>query len=99
MIDIKKYLKKLKKIGFGQVFSAFAINKIIAFVTNFLIVRFLTKSDYGLFSSAFNIYSFFNVYTGLGMLSSELLFCTEKRSPIEKKAIYKYTLLCGFFAD
>lgn len=92
-------VKKLWKMGLGHVFSAFTINKIIAFVTNILIVRFLTKTDYGLFSDAFNAYSFFNIFTGLGMLGSELLFCTEKRPDQEKKAIYRYTLISGFVID
>lgn len=96
---IKEVIRKVLKIGLGHVFSAYAINKIIAFLTNMLIVRFMSKSEYGLFCSAFNIYTIFNIFTGLGMLSSELLFCTEARNIDEKKAIYKYTLVCGFLVD
>lgn len=100
MLDsLTKNATKIWKMGLGHVFSAFTINKVIAFVTNILIVRFMSKSEYGLFSDAFNTYSFFNIFTGLGMLGSELLFCTEKRPEHEKKAIYKYTLKCGFLVD
>lgn len=95
----KDRVKKLWDMGLGHVFSAFTINKLIAFVTNILIVRFMSKTEYGLFSDAFNTYSFFNIFTGLGMLGSELLFCTEKRSDQEKRAVYRYTLLSGFVVD
>ena len=99
IVKLSESIKKIWNMGLGHVFSAFTINKVIAFVTNILIVRFMTKSEYGLFSDAFNTYSFFNIFTGLGMLGSELLFFTEKRPETEKKAIYRYTLICGFITD
>lgn len=94
-----KKIKRLIEIGLGHVFGAYTINKIIAFATNFVIVRILSKDDYGYFSSAFNIYCYFNIFTGLGMLSAELLFCTEDRDEIERRAIYKYTLLAGLLSN
>lgn len=96
---MKETIKRLYNIGLGHVFGAYTINKIIAFATNFVIVRLLSKNEYGFFSSAFNIYSFFNIFTGLGMLGAELLFCTEEREEKERRAIYRYTLLAGLVSN
>ena len=77
---MKTKIKKIIDIGLAHVFGAYTLNKVIAFLTSFLLVRILSKTEYGYFSSAFNTYSFFNIFTGLGMLSAELLYCTEERN-------------------
>ena len=92
-------IRKLLDIGLAHVFGAYTLNKAVSFISCFLLVRILSKTDYGYFSSAFNTYSFFNIFTGLGMLSAELLFCTENRESNEKKAIYRYTLVTGLIVD
>lgn len=97
--ELSLKFKKVLKMGLAHVFGAYTLNKVISFVTNLIIVRILSKTDYGFFSSAFNIYSFFNIFTGLGMLGAELVFCSEKRSEDERQSIYKYTLLCGVLSN
>lgn len=92
-------VKKIFKIGLVHIFGAYSLNKIISFVTNIIIVRFLTKYEYGLFGSAYNVYSIFIIFTGLGMISATLLYCSEQRESAEKQAIYRYTLICGFVVD
>ena len=96
---MKRKIKKIIDIGLAHVFGAYTLNKVIAFLTSFLLVRILSKTEYGYFSSAFNTYSFFNIFTGLGMLSAELLYCTEERNYNEKRGIYRYTLLSGLVVD
>lgn len=92
-------IKAIFRLGLAHIFGAYSINKIISFLTNTVIVHFLSKAEYGYFGSAYNVYSIFIIFTGLGMTSAELLFCSEERPAREKRAIYKYTFLCGFVVD
>ena len=55
---IKDNIRTLLHTGFGHIFIANVINQIISFISGFILIRVLTKSDYGIYSYAFNIYSF-----------------------------------------
>ena len=90
---------KITRAGFFHVFGANAINKLVAFLANILIVRFMTKDDYGLFSYANSIYSMFALFTGLGMISAVLIYCAEKRADDEKAKYYRYGLTRGLAVD
>ena len=92
-------IKQIFKIGLFHILGAYSINQIIAFVTNIIVVHFLTKVEYGYYGSAINIYSIFLLFTGLGILSGQLLFCSEERADNEKRAIYKYTFMAGIVVD
>lgn len=81
-------LKNLIKGGLGHVFLASLINQVIAFASNFILVRILTKSDYGIYSYAFNIYSFFALFAGFGVESACLQVCSENRQNVSKAEGY-----------
>lgn len=76
MLDNKQeIINKIKWIidkGVFHILGTNVVNKVLAFFTNILIVRFLTKSEYGIFGYANNIISFFLLASGLGMLSVEI---------------------------
>ena len=92
-------LAKITRAGFFHVFGSNVINKLVAFLANILIVRFMTKDDYGLFSYANSIYSMFALFTGLGMISAILIYCAEKRPDDEKARYYRYGLTRGLAVD
>ncbi len=96
---IKKILSKLGSTGFFHVFGSAAINKVISFASGFILVRLITKSDYGIFSYANNILSFFLIACGLGAVSGMLQMCSEKRDEDEKKQIYAYASRSSFLAN
>ncbi|MCI9166878.1 MAG: oligosaccharide flippase family protein [Dorea sp.] len=79
------YAQKLKFIwekavstGFGHIFGANTINQVFAFASNFILIRVLSKGEYGIYSYAFNIYSFFALAIGFGMESACMQVCSEK---------------------
>ena len=79
------YAQKLKFIwekavstGFGHIFGAKTINQVFAFASNFILIRVLSKGEYGIYSYAFNIYSFFALAIGFGMESACMQVCSEK---------------------
>lgn len=92
-------MKALVSGGFFHIFGASVVNKTVAFVTNIVIVWFLTKGDYGVFSYANNIYSLIALVTGFGLLTGMFQLCSERRSTIEKDAVLWYSLSRGTFID
>ena len=47
-------IKHLFKDGFFHILGSSFINKCIAFITNIILVRILSKNDFGVFTGAFN---------------------------------------------
>lgn len=71
-------VKKLLKNGFLHVFGSSVLNKIISFLSSVVLVRILTKSEYGVFTYAWNIYSIVLLFNGMGMESAILQLCSER---------------------
>ena len=91
--------KLLFSRGFFHIFGASAVNKAIAFITNIVIVRFLTQDEYGLFSYANSVYTIVAGVTGLGLIAGMFVFGSEKRSADEKRRISRYALTRGLGID
>lgn len=92
-------LPSLLERGFFHIFGANAINKVMAFGTNIVIVWFLTKENYGIFSYANNLYSIVLLITGLGLNQGAFQFRLENRPQEEKDAIFWYVLSRGVAID
>lgn len=79
VVDKTKSLsQKLINTGFGHIFGANTVNQVFAFASNFILIRILSKGEYGIYSYAFNIYSFFALAIGFGMESACMQVCSEK---------------------
>lgn len=87
--QIIKNINSINKKGLSSVFSANVINKIIAFLSNVVVVRVLTQKEFGYYSSANNIISFALLITGAGLLSGVLQYGAEQRPEEIKNQYYK----------
>ena len=96
---IKKFLAKLGNTGFFHVFGSTAINKVISFASGIVLVRLISKSEYGVFSYANNLLNFFMIACGLGAASGILQMCSEQRDKEEKKQLYAYASKTSFLAN
>lgn len=92
-------IKDLGKGGFFHILGSTFINKIIAFATNVLLVRFLTKNDYGVFTGAFNVFFIVFLFSGLGITSGVLYFCSKAIGREEKTEYYNYAFRFGLFSE
>lgn len=92
-------MKVLLSGGFFHIFGANIVNKVVAFATNIVIVWFLAKDDYGVFSYANNIYSFMALVTGFGLLTGMFQLCSERRPQAEKDAVLWYSFSRGVLID
>lgn len=99
MEKYKNALQSLINKGFFHIAGSTIINRLITAVTNILIARFLGKYYYGVFGTAYNIYSIFIIFSGLGMFNAILVYCSENRTAEGKKAYYRYGLGSGFIAS
>ena len=78
MSGILKKIQGLFRNGFFHVFGSSVLNKIISFLSSMVLVRILTKSEYGVFTYAWNIYSIVLLFNGMGMESAILQLCSER---------------------
>lgn len=89
-------LIKLKTTGFFHVFGSSVINKIMGFLSGVILVRVISKADYGIYTYANNILSFFLLAKGLGMNSSSLQLCSETTQEDRRRMYYQYGCRTGF---
>ena len=94
MYDIIDITKKLFSTGFFHIFSSSVINKILTFLSNIIVVRLISKLDYGVFVYADNIVSMILIATGMGLVSGTFQLCSEKKDE-EKDEIFKYGSAIG----
>ena len=81
---LKNGALKLLKDGFGHIFIANIVNQLISFLSSFILIRILSKYDYGVYSYALNVYSIFALLNGFGMEAACLQLGSEQRKDTEK---------------
>lgn len=98
---IQNKLKKLWKAGgFHVVFGNF-LNKFVVFFGSLLIVRFLSKTEYGELSYIENLYNFVYIIAGFGLSNAVLRFIVLEKDLDKKQTIFYYlvkmamTFNCG----
>ena len=95
-MNIKKNMKKLVETGFVHIFSSQVLNKVISSCSGLLVVNFLTKNDYGVYSYAMNILSTFLLFSGLGLNSAILQIGSEEmQDPLRQDAFARYGYRLG----
>lgn len=85
--------------GLFSVFGANIISKLLLFGSNIIIVNILTKTSYGMFSIANNIFSLFILFSSFGLESGVFQFTAEKRLQEDKDDIYSYGFWTGFLIN
>ena len=95
---INVLFKRLKN-GILQVMGSNVLNKIIAMLSNMIITRLMTKSEYGTWSYVCNIYSYLTLVTGLGLISGALQFGAENKGKEEEFQYYKFCIEAGLIID
>ncbi len=77
MNKILPKIKTLLKTGFFHIFGASAINKVLAFLCNIVLLHIISKPEYGVFTYAWNIYSIVILFSGMGITTGLLQLCSE----------------------
>lgn len=71
--------------GFFSVFSSDVISKIVTFLGGIIIVRVLSKNDYGVYTYIMNCFSMLCLLNDLGCNSAAAQFCSEQHGYPEKR--------------
>ncbi|HEX2980478.1 MAG TPA: oligosaccharide flippase family protein [Anaerolineaceae bacterium] len=93
-------LTTLKRTGFYHIFSSQVFERVVLFCNNVLIVRLVSKTDFGVYTYAQNIIAIFLLLNGLGAVSGLLQFGSENQNDLQKQAAFtKYAWRFGLSAS
>ena len=95
MRRLKSAIQKLYNIGFAHVFTTSVVNKLMALVTNMVIVRLMSKSDYGLYSYAYNIVTIILILSDVGTRYARFQYCCETNDDGERISITRFLTRIG----
>ena len=100
---MKKYkteVAALVRTGFFHIFGSSVLNKVITFLSSVVLVRVLTKSEYGIFTYSWNIYSILVLLNGMGIDSGMLQLASEHSGDNEySKRLSNYCVRFGMAFD
>ena len=85
------------KSGLIQVLGANLVNKIVAVLSNMVITRVLSTSDYGTWSYVLNQYTYLSIVSALGLLYGALQFGTEHKGKEKAFTYFRYCLKYGLY--
>ena len=88
-------VKGMFRGGFFHILGSTFLNKIIAFLANIALVQILTKEDFGVFTGAFNVFFIVFLFSGFGITSGILYFCSKDIGQEDKKSYYAWALRLG----
>lgn len=93
--NFSEKLRVLLRTGFFHIFSASVLNKIIVFLSNIIVIRLISKVEFGAYTYALNGLSFALLISGCGLVTGTFQLCSEECDKDEKKQIYKYGCTWG----
>lgn len=76
--EIKGAACRLRETGFFNIVGAGVLNKIVSFASGVILIRVLSKGDYGAYSYALNIINYFVLFNGLGTSACVVQLCVER---------------------
>lgn len=98
--NIKGRFQLLFQTGFFHIFGAETFNKILATVLGLVLVRVLSKPEYGVYAFANSIIAVAIAFNGLGMTSAILQICSELSEKKDAaKRVFAYGYRWGLIVD
>lgn len=86
---MKTTIYKLYEKGFFHIISSDIINKIVQFCSGILLVRILSKTNFGIFTYVQNILAIFLLINGFGITAGLLQYGLKAKNKKERQAIFK----------
>lgn len=103
MIDngaIKQKIRRLKETGFFSIFISNILAKVIVFLGSIVVVRILSKNEYGIYAYVLNTFSMLYLLDDFGASNAALQYITEQKGNKEKQqAILKYAIKLGLIGS
>ncbi len=93
--NAKNRIAPLIQNGFLWIFGGNFAAQFFGFISSVVVIRNLSKTDYGVYVDASNIYSYMAIFIGMGMISAILQFCSENVTQERKISIYRFAFSTG----
>lgn len=98
MNDILNKIKINYQKGFFHIFTSNVLNKIFVFCGGILLIRVISKEDFGLYNYSQNILSIFLLINGFG-ITEGLMQYGSKCEPEQQEKYIKYSLKIGIISN
>lgn len=97
---VKEYIKIALDTGFFYIMLSNILNSVFGFISGIIVVRIISKGEYGIYSYANNLLSYFLLVTGLGLSSGTFQICCECNKDKPKMyAAYRYGVSRGLLVN
>lgn len=98
-IGIKNLWNTLSSTGFFSVAGSTVINRALSFMSGILVVRMLSKADYGVYAYAYNILNIALLFNGIGVASAFIQLCSESGGRSKEVQLESWGFLGGGVFD
>lgn len=98
-LNILMKIKELWHNGAFHVLCGSFLNKFVSMFASIIIVRLLSKQDYGLLAYIENIYNYAIVFAGFGLSNSILRFVVLEKDIQRKKSYYTFAVKYGLLIN
>ncbi|MDR5658758.1 oligosaccharide flippase family protein [Serpentinicella sp. ANB-PHB4] len=95
MTTIIKQSQKLYREGFFHVMLGNTLVKAIAFISSIVIVRLVDKQSYAYLAYVNNLYAYIALFSGFGMSSALLKYCSSTADISSNKAFFYFAIKYG----
>ena len=95
-INVKQQVEKLFNAGGVHIFVGSFLTKFMTFFGSIVIVRVLSKDEYGLLAYIENLYSFAYLIAGFGLSNAILRYVVLERTLIGKRRVFDYSSQTAF---
>lgn len=96
---LKSLWRTLLSTGFFSIAGSTVINRILSFMSGILVVRILSKADYGVYAYAYNILNIAILFNGLGFASAFIQLCSEPGGRAKEIQLERWGFIGGGFFD
>ena len=98
-MNIRYFIQAFFKRKGGYVLSAVVLSKLLSLLLSVVIIRILSKEDYGNLMYAYTVISFVMPFMGMGIFQSFIKYAPVQEFMYERKQLFKYTLWGGVLAS
>ena len=92
---VRGFLVPFKRKGAFAILSGTFLTKIAAFLGSLILVRIMSKSEFGVFSYMENLYTYAYLFAGYGLNNAVFRYLVLKEGVSEKKGVFNYVVTQG----
>lgn len=89
----------LSTTGFFSIAGSTVVNKILSFLSGILVVRILSKADFGVYSYVYNLLNIALLFNGCGVASALIQLCSEKANDGAQFVLERFAYFFGGLFD